>query len=75
MNMADQLRQEGREQGILKGILKGETTLLQRQLERKFGALSLSDLNKLQTATAEQVLSWSDRILDAQNLADVFKQP
>jgi predicted transposase YdaD len=42
--------QEGQQQGLQQGLQQGEATILQRQLERKFGALPQSVINKINSA-------------------------
>jgi flagellar biosynthesis/type III secretory pathway protein FliH len=72
MTLAEQLRQEGLNDGIQKGRLEGAAGVLRRQLELKFGALSEDVSARLETATYEQVSVWTDRILVADSLAAVF---
>ena len=57
-------RQEGRQEG--------ERIVLQRQLERKFGPLDAGMHQRLLQADADTVLMWSDRILDARSVDEVF---
>jgi hypothetical protein len=56
-----------------KGIEKGEALLLQRLLVRRFGALPSYVLEKIATATAQQIEIWGDRVLEASTLEDVFR--
>jgi len=63
---------EGLEQGKLEGKLEGEATLLQRQLERRFGALPAWVIERLQQANGEQLEIWSLRILETHELEKVF---
>ncbi|GEM_PF-889801 len=56
------------------GIQKGEAALLERQLIRKFGAISDDMAKRIRSATAAQLETWSLNILDAQILEDVFRQ-
>lgn len=64
MTIGEQLRQEGMKQG--------EYTLLQRQMQRKFDQIPQRYLDKLHQANSETLLRWSDAILDAQSLSDIF---
>jgi hypothetical protein len=57
-------RQEGRQEGAYQ--------LLKRQLETKFGELPPPTLDVLQQADEEQILLWSERILSADTLGDIF---
>ena len=61
------------EQGVREGQHKGQTALLMRQLERKFGPLEVTDRRRVAEADAEQLLVWGDRILTAKRLEDVFE--
>jgi len=51
---------------------RGEATLLQRQLTRKFGSIPETIQQKIQTATPAQLETWSLNILDATTLDEVF---
>ncbi len=54
------------------GIRKGELTVLRRQLERKFGGLPGEAIERLERADVDLLLEWSDRVLTAEKLSDVF---
>ena len=56
-----------------KGIEKGEAMLLQRQLARRFGALSSDVVAKIAAASSRQLELWGDRVLDAPSLDDIFQ--
>jgi hypothetical protein len=56
--------QEGRREGAI--------DLLERQLHRRFGALSPTVQKRLAKATPEQLAQWSEAVLDAQTLKQVF---
>jgi predicted transposase YdaD len=66
--------QEGRQEGRLEGEQTGEARLLQRLLTRRFGALSADCVARIRTASSGQLEQWSDRVLDARTLAEVFEQ-
>ena len=70
---AQQHEQKGLERGIEKGIEKGEAMLLQRQLARRFGALSSEVVAKIAAASSRQLELWGDRVLDAPSLDAVFQ--
>ncbi len=53
---------------------EGKAELLTRLLNKRFGPLSIEASQRLQTATPEQLEVWTDRILDAPTLADVFAE-
>ena len=63
---------EGRQEGRKEGELLGQAAVIQRQLTRRFGALPPDALARLRSATQEQLQLWTDRVLDAGSLAEVF---
>ena len=63
----DQWKQEGLQQGLK----QGEARVLLRQLSIRFGTLPTEIRQKIETADAETLLQWSERILDAESLDDV----
>ncbi|WP_278386135.1 Rpn family recombination-promoting nuclease/putative transposase [Stutzerimonas kunmingensis] len=65
--------QKGIEQGIEKGIEKGEALVLQKLLIKRFGPLPADLSAQIGAATAAQIDVWVDRVLDAQNLDEVFR--
>jgi hypothetical protein len=66
-------KQEGRQEGLQKGRLEGERVLLQKQLERRFGALPPWVSERLAQATPEQLEAWGLDLLDAADLGDLFQ--
>ncbi|WP_291991140.1 DUF4351 domain-containing protein [Candidatus Accumulibacter sp. ACC007] len=60
------------QKGEQKGMQKGEATLLQSLLARRFGALPDAIRARLANATVEQLESWALKILDAKSLDEVF---
>ena len=70
---ARQHEQRGIEKGIEKGIEQGESLLLQRFLIRRFGPLPSERVAQISAATTAQLEHWSDRVLDAASLEDVFR--
>ena len=68
--------QEGRQKGIQEGIEKGRRQesgrLLRRQLQRRFGELPTWVEVRLTEGTLDDVEQWSDGILDATQIEDVF---
>ena len=71
-------KQQGLEEGIKRGRQEGrqegESSLLQRQLTLKFGALDEVSRQRLATADSETLLAWGERVLMAASLADVFAE-
>ncbi|NLY41508.1 MAG: Rpn family recombination-promoting nuclease/putative transposase [Desulfovibrionales bacterium] len=70
MTIAEQWRKEGR----MEGEASGQAKALSRLLSRKFGehVFKLSAQDRLVRATPEQLDIWTDRILDAKTIEDVF---
>ena len=64
--------QRGIQKGLQKGMQKGAVRLLIGQLEKKFGSLSPDLKKKLHGANEEQIILWSERILSANTLGDIF---
>ena len=54
------------------GMQKGAATILERQLTRRFGHVSKTTQKKLAKASVEQLLDWSEILLDATSLKQVF---
>ncbi len=65
-------RQEGRQEGRREGRQEGRAGMLLRQLHLKFGALSPEIEERVRSTDADRLLEWSDRVLTAQQLQDVF---
>jgi len=66
-------REEGREEGLAHGVVKGEITILERLLTRRFGPLAPAVLARLHAAAPEQLELWAERLLDAVTLDEVFQ--
>lgn len=68
-------RREGRRDCRRKagGRLEGERVLLQKQLERRFGALPPWVSERLAQATPEQLEAWGLDLLDAADLGALFQ--
>ena len=64
--------QRGMEQGVRRGRVDGERAVLERQLRRRFGALSPEVEERMGEASAADIATWLDRVLDADTLEDVF---
>ncbi len=64
---------EGKREGEQIGIRKGELAVLRRLFERKFGELSPEAVKRLERADVDLLLEWSDRVLTATRLDDVFE--
>ena len=49
-----------------------ERTLLERQLQRRFGPLSPAVTDRLHNAPAADLEAWAENVLDARTVGDVF---
>ena len=70
----DQWAQQYEQRGKQAGRQEGEALLLQRLLTRRFGALPADCVARIRAASSEQLERWSDQVLDAKTLAEVFEQ-
>lgn len=59
-------------EGRCEGRTEGEAALLLRQLERRFGNLSDDTKRRINSADAETLLTWGERILDAKTPEDIW---
>ena len=65
-------RDEGMQQGMQQGRVEGERVVLERQLRRRFGLLPPEVAERLSEASATDLETWAENVLDAQALDDVF---
>ena len=66
-------RQEGKQEGRQEGMQKGEAKLLLRQLNSKFGEIPKDKRRMIESADPDTLLKWSERVLTANSLDEVFK--
>jgi hypothetical protein len=60
------------EEATRKGMHKGESRLLAKQLERRFGPLPQAVTERLAAATEAQLEAWGEAVLSAPSLEAVF---
>ena len=60
-------RQEGRQEGLL----EGESTLIVRQLSKRFGSLSTEVVAQIRGLAAPQLENLGEALLDFRSLADL----
>ncbi len=65
-------RDEGMQQGMRQGRVEGERAVLERLLRRRFGLLSPEIAERLRLASAADLETWAENVLDTQTLDDVF---
>jgi len=64
----------GIEKGIEKGIRGGSHAMLLRLLKTKFEIVPTTYSDQIVTASNEQLLKWSEKIIFASNIDDVFQE-
>ena len=65
--------EEGRRQGVAQGVAQGEQSLLARLLARRFGPLDQATETRLRNASTDEINRWTDQILVARTLDEVFQ--
>ena len=82
----DQARAEGRQQGLQEGLaeghqrglregtLQGQRSLVLMLVEQKFGPLAEELRERIEQADQTQLLTWAQKILTAQSLAELFEE-
>jgi len=63
---------EGRAEGMEQGRVDGERAVLERLLLRRFGSVSPEVAARVGGASAADLETWAERVLDADTLEDVF---
>ncbi len=69
-----QALQQGLQQGMQQGMQQGKTTLLLQQMASKFGTISETDRQRVRTASDAEIAEWSERILTADSLQEMFRR-
>jgi len=64
---------KGIAKGIATGRVEGESRILRRQLERRFGVLPQWASEQLESAKEDELEAWSEAVLTAPTLEAVFK--
>ncbi len=62
----------GREKGIEQGILQGEMMIIKQLLTRRFGQIPEWADKRLAQARSDELRLWTDRVLDAASIEDIF---
>jgi len=70
--LSERLREEGMQQGVLQGMQQGEVILLKRLLSRRFGVLDAVTVQRLESASTDDLEQYAENLLDANSLEDVF---
>ncbi|WP_428264661.1 DUF4351 domain-containing protein [Haliangium sp.] len=72
LTYGQKLEKKGYDEGIKKGVAEGQRALVLRLLTRRFGAVPAKFETRVLRATHDELERWSDRILDATTLDEVF---
>jgi hypothetical protein len=67
------IEREGIKRGRAEGRAEGQADLLLRQIQRRFGAVDEATAQRIRSAQAQELETWSLNILDAETLEDVFR--
>jgi hypothetical protein len=62
----------GESRGESRGLVKGQANLLLKQLGLRFGPPSAATRAHVESATAEQLDTWAERVLTAQSIDEVL---
>jgi hypothetical protein len=65
--------EQGLQRGLAEGISRGEARVLGRQLTLKFGQIPDEKQQRINSADAETLLLWSERVLTANTLDEIFR--
>lgn len=68
----EQGMQRGIERGMQRGRVDGERAVLRRQLRRRFGSLSPEIAERVGEASAADIETWAEKVLDADTVEEVF---
>jgi hypothetical protein len=71
-SVAEQLIEQGRQQGEQNGLLRGQRKVLVCLLRARFGELSESVVEHVNRADMAKLDLWTERVLSAPTLADVL---
>ena len=63
-----------REEGMEQGRVEGERAVLERLLQRRFGLLAPAVADRLGQASAADLETWAENVLDASTIDDVFER-
>ncbi len=66
--------QRFREEGIQQGMQRGEARVLTALLQLRFGQVPAHISQRIDTADADTLLRWSERVLNALTIDDVLNE-
>ncbi len=68
----DEGQTQGHKQGHQQGYDEGQRSILLGLLGRRFGPLPASVVARVSNASTDELMRWSERVLDAERLDDIF---
>jgi len=74
MSTAERLRREGKAEGKAEGIAEGRAETILRMVTKRFGAVPEHLVARVRNGSPADLDRWTDRILDARSLAEVFAE-
>ena len=66
------LLQHSHDKGMQQGVHKGEAITLRRLVTKKFGSVPKSVEERIEKANSDTLLEWSENVLSAETVEDVF---
>lgn len=75
MSTAQEFVDQGLKRGVAQGVAQGARNVLVRLLRTQFGRVSKDVLKRLEGASAEELETWSERVLKAASIDEVFAAP
>lgn len=73
--IAEEWTRQAHAAGRAEGVVAGMSGLLLRQLRHRFGPLPPETERTISTADADALQRWSERLLEARSLDDLFAEP
>ena len=67
-------KQEGRKEGLEQGVQRGEARVLTALVRLRFGELPDAIQKRIESADADTLLIWSERVLTARTPDEVLSQ-
>ena len=74
MTTGQRLRSQGHAEGLAEGRVEGRVDTLRRLLQVRFGELPPELLHRLRNGTEPQLERWTERLLSASSLAELFAE-
>ncbi|WP_036569053.1 DUF4351 domain-containing protein [Nocardia sp. BMG51109] len=72
MTLAERLEARGREEGRAQGRTEGRAAVLIEQMTDRFGTLPGDTIQRIRSASLDQLRAWNKRVLRAQTIEEIF---